>query len=122
MTRRFILSIVPIALLSMLLAGCYGADGADVPATPAQTDGASHVHADGEADQAGHAVLCGCSIEEFGECGNFVVFDGQYVALEFPEEFGFTEMEFCGEDDLVALVDGEMADGKFVVTSFEYAN
>jgi hypothetical protein len=51
-----------------------------------------------------------------------VVLDGDYVALEFPEEYDFTEMEFCGKDDLVALVDGEMTDGKFVVTSFEYAN
>ncbi|MEE9384602.1 MAG: hypothetical protein V3V08_14450 [Nannocystaceae bacterium] len=70
-------------------------------------------------DEAGmHDVVCGCSLEEVGHCGEYVEMDGKFVELELPDdELG--PMPFCGKDGLSAKVEGEMHGGKFVAKAFE---
>lgn len=63
-----------------------------------------------------HLVCCGCAIDGVGKCGNFVHVDGHYVPL--AGDLGLGKMAFCGKGEKVAKVEGAMADGKFVATSF----
>ena len=44
-----------------------------------------------------------------GTCGNYAEFEGEFVELQFPEELDPGEMAFCGQDDLMAKIEGEIA-------------
>ena len=82
----------------------------DVPAEPVSTAGATHVH----------DLACGCSLEEVGACGNYIKVDGKFV--ELIGDVGLGGMAFCGQEGLKGEVEGEVQDGKFVATSFKYAD
>ena len=65
-----------------------------------------------------HDAICGCKLEEVGECGNYVKVADKYVVLE-PPSLGV--MEFCkdGEKGAKIKVAGEMMGDKFVASSYE---
>ena len=110
----------------MVLIGCQGEGGSyesdsHAAPEPAAAD-ANEAQPAMQAGQHSHSVRCGCSLEEVGECGNFIEVEGQFVELVLPEENDLKEMPFCGQADLVATVEGEMVDGRFVAASFSYTN
>jgi len=106
----------------VLLSGCYGEGGSGAPTADTTLDTVAQAAEPVSAPvvEGAHSVRCGCSLEDVGTCGNYVEFEGAYVELEFPEDLDPGEMAFCGQDDLMAKVEGGVSDGKFVVTSFEY--
>jgi hypothetical protein len=67
-----------------------------------------------------HDVRCGCALSEVGHCGNYIEVEGQFVELVLPEEKDLGDTPFCGKEELVAQAEGELVDGKFVATTFEY--
>ncbi|MFH0945089.1 MAG: hypothetical protein V2A76_07815 [Planctomycetota bacterium] len=67
-----------------------------------------------------HDLACGCALEEVGKCGNYINIDGHFV--ELVGDTGLGVMAFCKQDGLKGEVAGEMKEGKFVATSFEYAD
>jgi hypothetical protein len=110
--------LVLFAFLLLAAIGCQGGGEAE-PAADAVAD-ASAAEPAVHAGEHVHALRCGCAIEEIGTCGNYIEIDGEYVELVPPKEVDLGVMAFCGRDDLTASVQGEIEDGKFVATSFEY--
>jgi len=111
---KLLSSAIALALLLVLLASC--GDGVDTAAaSPAE-----FADVVPSTDAMEHNLKCGCAIESVGRCGNFIEVDGDFVALEAPLELG--EMAFCGKDDMHARCDGEVTDGVFVATTFEYVD
>ena len=64
-----------------------------------------------------HTVRCGCAIEEIRHCGNYVFVEGK--PLELKGAVGLGKMEFCGQGDLQAEVEGTVVDGAVVATAYE---
>ena len=64
-----------------------------------------------------HTVRCGCAIEEIRHCGNYVFVEGE--PLELTGDIGLGKMEFCGQGDLQAKVEGTVVDGAVVATAYE---
>jgi len=122
MNGRRLAPLVAISVLLALLTGCNGESGSGAPTAGAAPDTATRAAEPASAPvvEGAHSVRCGCSLEDVGTCGNYVEFEGAYVELAFPEDLDPGEMAFCGQDDLMAKVEGEMSDGRFVVSSFEY--
>jgi hypothetical protein len=127
-TQAFRLSLLVLATLLVL--GCQSHEThGDHASDPAQgrtetADASTQEVADHAMPAAEHVhgLRCGCAVEGVGQCGNYIEVDGEFVELVLPaetaEELG--EMPFCGKTDLVANVEGEIVDGKFVATEFEY--
>ena len=68
-----------------------------------------------------HDLSCGCVLEEAGmKCGNYINIDGSFV--ELTGNTGLGAMPFCKKEGLKGEVAGEVVDGKFVATSFKYAD
>jgi hypothetical protein len=65
-----------------------------------------------------HDVMCGCSLEEIGHCGNYIEIDGEEYPISAEEGEGKTlgGMEWCGVDGATAEVEGEIKDGEFIAT------
>lgn len=120
----------PLVLAALLVLGCQShqthGDHASDPdqGRPATADSSTREVTDHAmpATEHVHGLRCGCAVEGVGQCGNYIEVDGEFVELVLPaektEELG--EMPFCGKTDLVATVEGEIVDGKFVATEFEY--
>jgi hypothetical protein len=118
--------------LLVMLAACWllvvvGCTSPDDQAAATETSSSAATTADAmdysmPAEGQVHTLRCGCAVEEVGQCGNYIEIEGQFVELVLPEEktAELGEMPFCGKDDLMASVEGEMVDGKFVATTFEY--
>lgn len=60
-----------------------------------------------------HDVMCGCSIDGVGHCGNFIKLEGKYVPVLHAS---LGRMEWCKHKDKGAKVEttGELKDGKFI--------
>ena len=80
-------------------------------------DGDGHGHDSDTVVTATHAVACGCSLEEYGACGNYVEVGGKYIELK--GDVGLGAMEFCGQEGLHASLSGSVQDGAFVATSYK---
>ncbi len=65
-----------------------------------------------------HDVACGCAIDAIGHCGNYIKVGDEFVELTGDLKLG--DMAFCQQKDLKAEVVGEVKEGKFVATSFQY--
>jgi hypothetical protein len=67
-----------------------------------------------------HDAKCGCSIDGIRRCGNYMMVEGEYVTILWPE---LGKMEWCSEGDAGAKIEvtGAMADGKFVAKSYKRA-
>ena len=123
MNKQTKIWVLTITASVLILAGCQ--QNGDHAADHAEAAGA---HAEETADHAMpagehvHNLRCGCVVEGVGECGNFIEVEGEYVELVLPDETDaeLGEMPFCGETELMANVDGEVVDGRFIATSFEY--
>jgi len=116
MNRTCSFTLILAAVSFMVLVGCqqhgHRSDAGDQDA-----HGAEPAILTGEHQ---HDVRCGCALSEVGECGNYIEVEGQFVELVLPEDNDLGKTPFCGQSDVVAQVQGEMVDGKFVATSFEY--
>lgn len=114
--------VLSILLLSLLLASC-GAQSSSEQATPPAEPA---VQSDTDADTAAPAavtvasaerpVMCGCSIESVGHCGNYVQIDGQNYAIANSQELGLGAMAWCGQSGVKATTAGTIVDGAFVAT------
>lgn len=62
-----------------------------------------------------HRVACGCALEEYGSCGNYIEVEGKFVPV--GGDLGLGVMEWCGQSGLKAEATGEMQDGTFVATA-----
>lgn len=118
---RPVLAVRSLSVLALaVLTGACGRE--EAPPGPAPTPGAPTRPAAVTVADTGpisgvHAVRCGCAIDTVGRCGNYVDVDGHPLPLQ--GDLGLGKMEFCGRDGLQATVEGSVADGAFVATSFE---
>lgn len=64
---------------------------------------------------------CGCSIEGIGKCGNYIMFDGEYVPL-LNATLG--KMEFCKQKDAGCKIKvaGAMKDGNYIAEQWKFAS
>ncbi|MDP6930104.1 MAG: hypothetical protein QF412_10420 [Planctomycetota bacterium] len=66
-------------------------------------------------------LACGCVLPEVGHCSEHIKLDGKFWPLKISgQDLG--KMPFCGKTGLRAKVEGTLEDGKFVATSFTYAD
>lgn len=65
-----------------------------------------------------HDVMCGCSIDGVGRCGNYILIDGKYVPMIHPT---LGKMEWCSRKEKGAKVEtvGAMKDGKFIAQNWK---
>jgi len=70
------------------------------------------------AESVVHDVMCGCSIDGVGACGNYIKIDGRYVPMIHPR---LGKMEWCAQKSKGAKVEtiGEMKGGKFVAKEWK---
>ena len=109
------LSKLPILFALSTLAAC----GTSEEPTDAGQGGGTEADAGVELAAGEAHVQCGCTIEGVGTCGEYIDVDGSMIALEFPAGMEMGSMPFCGQDGLVAKVEGAVEDGTYVATSFE---
>lgn len=64
-----------------------------------------------------HSVTCGCTLEQVGHCSEYIEVDGQYVELQLPESAELGKMPFCGKENLKAVVEGALKDGKVIANT-----
>jgi len=101
--------------LCFSLAGCgrvheqAASSPRDAEPTPAAT-----------AELPGVALACGCSLPAVGHCSEWAEIDGEQVELVLPATSNLGPMPFCGRTGLRAELEGELVEGKFVVTNFHY--
>ena len=79
-----------------------------------ETDGTD---ADTDDSDDVYDVVCGCTLEAVGHCGEYARVDGEFV--EITGDLGLGSMPFCGQDGLRAEIEGEVQDGEFQATSLE---
>ena len=65
-----------------------------------------------------HDLMCGCAVPSVGHCGEYIKVGGEFVELVGNLELG--HMPFCGKQGLQGEVAGELKDGKFFASSFDY--
>ena len=107
---------IPIAvpLVAILFAGC----GGPAEVSPAEVNEAQSAPAVMAVEVAlVYDVECGCTIEAIGHCGNYLKHDDKFLEIT---GVGLGPMEFCEKEGLKAKIAGEVVDGKFAATSFDY--
>lgn len=111
MDSRPLLRVLPVLLLAVT--ACGGDSGGESHAPAAVEPPAGEV----AAVSGLHTVRCGCAIEEVRHCGNYVFVEGE--PLELTGDIGLGKMEFCGQGDQQAQIEGMVADGVVVAKSYE---
>ena len=95
------------SLISLSLVALLFSCGAE---QPAGADTEEHIY----------DVICGCALEEVGECGEYIKIGEDWIAIS--GDLGLGKMPFCKKDGLRAHVHGEIRDGKFVAMEFDLVN
>jgi hypothetical protein len=104
-------------LLSVFAVACTAEANKTAP-EPASTQAAEQAVAYTVTEPTVHDAKCGCSIDGVRRCGNYMMVDGKYVTIVWPE---LGKMEWCAAGDNGAKIEvtGAMADGKFVAKSYK---
>jgi hypothetical protein len=117
MMRNLLLSFV--VAVPLALVACT----AEKPAEPAKATAPAPANAAPAADlvvsePTVHDVMCGCSIDGVGRCGNYIMIEGSYVPLVHPK---LGKMEWCAQKSKGAKIEttGAMKDGKFVASDWK---
>lgn len=99
-----------------LLVACTAEAPKPAPAATETTQPVAAVYT--VAEPTVHDAKCGCSIDGIRRCGNYMMVEGEYVTILWPE---LGKMEWCAEGDAGAKIEvtGAMADGKFVAKSYK---
>lgn len=123
MMRTLLLSLFVAAPLT--LSGCTAEKPAE-PAKPAEAPKSAPAIDSDQApaadlvisEPAVHDVMCGCSIDGVGHCGNYIMIAGNYVPIVHPK---LGKMEWCAQKSKGAKIKttGAMKDGKFVATDWK---
>lgn len=102
-------------LFPVLFAACTAK--APEPTTP-EPAAPSEAAAYTVAEPTVHDAKCGCSIDGIRRCGNYMMVDGKYVTILWPD---LGKMEWCSAGDAGAKIEvtGGMQDGKFVAKSYK---
>ena len=119
MKRSALQSTIPLALLLPLIACGHAHDDAE-SADQAHRAAAEQLAQSEQAAQSGQALACGCSLPAVGHCSEWAEVDGEFVELVLPAASGLGAMPFCGKTGLRAELEGELVEGKYVVTNFRY--
>jgi hypothetical protein len=114
-------------LLLLLLAFALVACGGEKTPENAETamedavETAAVTLADAAVPSAERAVMCGCTVEAIGHCGNYVEIDGQHVEIANAAAMDLGKMEWCGQSGVKAQTAGAIVDGRFVATEIVVA-
>ncbi len=98
-------SLLLLTALAFFSTGC----------TP-EDDGAGGGTAADAHDHEIYDVICGCALEEVGQCGEYIKIDGKWLELTGVD---IGQMPFCKREGLKGHAHGEVKDGKYHATSFE---